>query len=316
MLGRELDAQLLQLALDSMGAGQLADHDVPLCPDNLGFERFVSQSVAHDPVHVHSGGVRECIGSHQGLVDSHVDSRDSLDQVRGLGDLVHVDALDTVIGQQVDGNLLHGNVSRPLADSVDGGVHDGRSRLDGRQGVGGGQTQIVVAVHRDGDLDVLPQFRNQIGHGLGDDDSDGIGDVDGACSRILNRLVDGFHELQVGTGGVLAGELHLQTVLACVFHGFHGLRPDFLGSHLQFVLHVQVGGRDEGMDVIASAVDDSVDVPFHGPSQTQHLGVQTQFVDLFDSVPFDLAGGGKSRLDVPYAELVEGLSDAYLVLGA
>ena len=111
-----------------------------------------------------------------------------------------------------------------------------------------------MAVHRDGDLDVLPQFRNQIGHGLGDDDSDSIGNVDGAGSRILYRLVDGFHELQVGTGGVLAGELHLQTVLACVFHGFHGLRPDLLGGHLQLVLHVQVGGRDEGVDVIASAV--------------------------------------------------------------
>ena len=70
------------------------------------------------------------------------------------------------------------------------------------------------------------------------------------------------------------------------------------------------------MDVIASAVYDCVYVALHGPRQAQHLGVQAQRVDLLDSVPFDLAGGGEARLDIPHAELVEGLSDAYLVLGA
>ena len=103
---------------------------------------------------VNAGLVGEGVRPHNGLVRLHIDPREGAQQPAGGVDLCRVHARDVPhrLPPRAQGHnhFLQRDVACPFPDAVDCALHlPGAGRYT-RQGVGGGETQVVVAVDADG----------------------------------------------------------------------------------------------------------------------------------------------------------------------
>src|SRR5262249_22753951 len=149
------------------------------------------------------------------LVPLHLDAGDVRHQPAGGVELAGVDprAHAEVVAAGADGHhdLFQRRVAGPLADAVDGALDLPRPLGDGRQAVGHGHAQVVVAVDAEDHLvdaaDVLLQVGDGRGVLAGDGVADRVGDVDGGGAGLDGLLDHLGQEVQLGASGVLGREL-------------------------------------------------------------------------------------------------------------
>ncbi len=273
--------------------------------------------------------VGEGVGAHDRLVGLDREAGQVAHQAAGRRDLLGLDAareLGELRGARPEGHhdLLQRRVAGALAEAVDGDLHLARAGLHGGQGVGRGQAQVVVAVDGDGGVaadqvvdpaDEAPELgRDGVAHRVRDVDRGGAGAHD--------RLVDLEQELRVGAGGVLGGELDLGVaaqLLAPVAHPADGLGDGLLAGQLELVLEVDVGGRDEDVQVGPLGDADRLDRPLRiavaAARQGGHRHALRLLRDLVDRLPVAGRGGREAGLDDVHAEADELAGDLQLLGG-
>ena len=100
--------------------------------------------------------------------------------------------------------------------------------------------------------DALHDLARELAELGGDGVADGVGDVHGRGAGVDDRLVDAQQEVVVGAARVLGAELDLGVAaqrLARVADPVDGGREGLLAAHPQLVVEVDVGGRDEQVQV-------------------------------------------------------------------
>mmetsp|Transcript_12663 Transcript_12663/g.30559 ORF Transcript_12663/g.30559 Transcript_12663/m.30559 type:complete len:514 (+) Transcript_12663:268-1809(+) len=261
-------AQLLELGLERVAPAVLAHHhpDVAVpaeVPDGLRRDDLVRQLVLQHAVLVDAGLVREGVGPHDGLVRLHRHAAVLAHHLGARVDVHRVDgsvrAEDLLLPAHEDGHahLLQARVAGALPDAVDGALHLPRAVGHARQGVGGGQPQVVLAVRGDHELprhvgldagDELPELGGQA-------DAHGVRDVKRGGARLHHGGEDSVQEDGVRAPRVLRAKLHIHAAQRpSVRHGLHGDFHHLVGGLAQLELHVDGGRGDEGVDARAPRV--------------------------------------------------------------
>ena len=86
--------------------------------------------------------------------------------------------LEAVQLAQTEHHLFQGGVASPLAQTIDRGVGVGGAAQRGGQGVGGGQSQIVVSVHFQFEIDRRPQTLENRQHAERFHDAQRVGEAE------------------------------------------------------------------------------------------------------------------------------------------
>ena len=131
--------------------------------------------------------------------------------------LILVSAAEIVVPRlERHDDLFQRAVAGPLADAVDGAFDLAGAVLDGRQAVGHGQAQVVVAVdadHRPVDVrHAVAEQGDTAAHVGRRGVADGVGDVHRGRPGGDRRLDDLAQEVVFGAGGVLRRELDVVAV--------------------------------------------------------------------------------------------------------
>ena len=251
-------------------------------------------------------------------------TREPAHQTAGAGQLLGADAaVDAaeVVGPGADGHhdLFQGGVAGALADAVDGALDLAGTALHGRQRVGHGEAEVVVAVGGDHVVAAHPGTHvvQALGVLLGDAEADGVGDVQGGGAVVDRDLQHLAHELEIGTRRVLRRELDVLGVAAgpgdcCGRLGLHLVR-----GHAQLVLHVRLAGRDEDVDAATGGGLDglpaAVDVTEGGARQAADHRALDPLGDGLHGLEVALAGDREAGLDDVDTEAGQLLGDLQLL---
>ena len=211
----------------------------------------------------------------------------------------------------------------PFADAVDGHLGLARTGLDGGQGVGRGQAEVVVAVDaEDGPVDVGgvgAHVGDQVGKFLGDGIADRVGQIDGRRAGVDGGLEDFAEVVAVAPRPVFGGEFHVVRIRLGVFHRGDGVCQNLLAGFLQLVLQVDVRGGDEGVDPrfggMADGLPGPVDIRLGCPRQAGDLGLFQCAGNLGDRFEISLRGRRETGLDDIDAELFQLGGDAQFFAG-
>mmetsp|Transcript_11746 Transcript_11746/g.22330 ORF Transcript_11746/g.22330 Transcript_11746/m.22330 type:complete len:293 (+) Transcript_11746:1119-1997(+) len=230
-------------------------HDANL----LRLDDFVRGLVLQHAVLVDAALMREGVCAHDGLVWLHRHARVLRHHAAGEGDVLDVQPRAQPahkVGSaqlQRQRHLLQGRVSCALADAVDGALELTGAVDRAREGVAGGQAQVVLAVR--GDDDVLRAGRigldlgNQLPKLGGNGDAHRVWDVEGGGARLDHLPQDAVEKLGVGAARVLRRKLHiLATQASAVLDGVHGELHHLVRGLVELELHVDGAGGDEGVD--------------------------------------------------------------------
>ena len=310
----ELDAELLELAVDGARAGVLADDDLALEPDVLGREGLVVERVLDDAVGVDAGLVREHVGA-----DDRLPRRDRAR--RGGGDVLAELAEARRLQAQVDlaevlerhDDLFEGGVAGALAEAVDGRVHVGRPRLDAGERVGRRHAEVVVRVHLDGQAVALEEADDVEGVERVED-AERVAEAQAVGALLFGRLAEAQQELEVGARGVLGVDRDVEVLRLGEGDALADLVEHPLTRLLQLVLDVDVARRHRDRDRVHAAVHGVLDVGGHGPVPGQDRGVEPEVDDLRDRRLLVAAHRRDAHLDLVDADLVEQLGDADLLV--
>jgi hypothetical protein len=229
-------------------------------------------------------------------------------------------------GVQGHDDFFKRGVAGPFADAVDGAFRLAGAGLQSRQGVGGGESQIVVAMHRDDAVldprDVREHARDQfaelsrlgIAHRVGHVERGRPGGY--GCGEHL------VEKIRIGAAGVLGAEFDVGAALASIGDHLEGLGENLLAGHAQLVLEVNVRGRDEGMNARMGCgrnrVPRGVDVARIGPAQTRnHRAVFSTHLAGHPLDRLEVAGRSrwKTRFDDIHAQTGELMGDFDLGFG-
>ncbi len=244
-----------------VAAGVLAQHQLgPGDADVFRRHDLVGRALLHDAVLVNAGFVGEGVRADDGLVPLDDHAGHLADQTAGAVQLARVHAGPAVVvlvatHLQSHDELFQRAVARALTQPVDRALDAARAVAHGRQRVGHGQAQVVVAMDMDDRLadvrHVLHQVRDQPAeldrHGV----AHRVGNVHRLRAGIDHGLADLRQEIRLRAGGVLRAELHVVTVLQRVLDAPDGLLDDFVFGLLQLELPVDGGGRQEDVDPAA-----------------------------------------------------------------
>ena len=140
---------------ERVAAGVLAEHDrVAAQPDGGGVHDLVGGALLQHAVLVDAGLVRERVAPDDRLVRLHLVAGQSRDQPARARDLGRLDARPQTEARlaraQQHHDLLQRGVAGALADAVDRALDLAAARFQARERVGDRQSEVVVAVHRDG----------------------------------------------------------------------------------------------------------------------------------------------------------------------
>jgi hypothetical protein len=162
------------------------------------------------------------------------------------------DVVEIVSHVQRHDDLFERSVACALADAVDCNLDLPRAVLHGRQAVGDGQPEVVVAVdadHRVFDArHVLPDHRDALTELAGNRIADGIRDIQCACARFDRRLERFVHEVHFRSAGILGAELDILTETPSISDHLADLLEHLGSAHTELVLPMDRGRRDEGVD--------------------------------------------------------------------
>ena len=326
----DVDAEVVELLLEPLAPGQLADRQLAARePHRLGRHDLVRQRVLDDAVLVDPALVGERVRPDDGLVRLDREAGQVADEAAGRRDVLGRHAggeLGELRRPRPEGHddLLERRVAGALAEAVDRDLDLARPGLDGGERVGRGEAEVVVAV--DGDRRVPPDEVDDAadeGPELGRDRvADGVGDVDRGGPGADDRLVDLEEELGVGPGGVLGRELDLGVaaeLLAAVADPADGLGEGLLAGQLELVLEVDVGGRDEDVEVGALGDLDRLDrllgVAVAAAGEGGDRDALGLLGDPVDGLPVARRGGREAGLDDVHLEADELAGDLELLGG-
>mmetsp|Transcript_26483 Transcript_26483/g.57558 ORF Transcript_26483/g.57558 Transcript_26483/m.57558 type:complete len:712 (+) Transcript_26483:185-2320(+) len=261
--------QRLEARLKGVAAGVLAQEDsrrvLAHDADALGLDDLVCGLVLEHAVLVDAGLVREGVLPHDGLVRLHGHARVLRHHARGEGDVLDAQAREqavhVVLAAEVERHrhLLEGGVAGALADAVDGALDLARPVHRPREGVAGGEAEVVLAVRRDHHVvrpgGVRLDLCNQVAELVRDRDAHRIRDVDGCSARLDHLPEDPVQELGLGASGILWAELNIRAAQApAILNRLNRKCDNLILSLLQLVLHVNFAGRDERVDAWALCV--------------------------------------------------------------
>ncbi len=148
--------------------------------------------------------------------------------------------------------LFQAAVTGALADAVDRALDLARAGVDGRQAVGDGHAEIVMAVHAQYDsvdsVDVLRQIAEQAiefgWHGI----AHGVGNVN-RCRAGFDGGRNHFRQIgQLGAGRIFRRKLHIINQLARHLYRTDRAPDDLFLGHLEFMLTVNRTGGNKHMD--------------------------------------------------------------------
>ncbi len=239
--------ELAQAHAERVAARMLAQHEQRFARTNaLGRHDFVGLRVLEHTVLVDAGLVREGVRADDGLVRLHHHAGAQADQATGARQLRRVDAGAQAeqrrAGVQRHHDLFQRRVAGALADAVDRDLRLARAVADAGQGVGRRQTEVVVAMHRDGDVvDALHVFDDAGDHRaelFGDGVAHGVRDVERRSTRRDHRVQHLVQELGLGAAGVFRAELDVFAQRARQGHHLPRALHDLLFAHLELVLAV------------------------------------------------------------------------------
>ena len=290
----------------------------------LGAHDLVGLGVLQHPVLVDACLMREGVLADDRLVVLDGEARDARDQAACLHDPCRIDAgrigHDVVAHAHGHDDFFQRGVARALAQPVDRALDLAGACGDGCQRIGGRHAQIVMAVGRDRDRvdarHALFQHADDIGALTGGRVAHCVGDIDRASPCLDGGLDRGHQEIPVGAGGVLGAPLHIDA------HGFGvgdrglDLLEHLVPRHLQLVFHVQIRGRDEGVDARLLGVFDGavgpVDIAQRRARQPADHRILDDLGDLGHRFEITLRGNGEARLDNVDAHLVQQARDLQL----
>ncbi len=279
----QCDAQLLQARTERGATGVLAhDHLVGVPAHRLGGHDLVGLAMLEHAVLVDTRLVGEGIGADDGLVRLHRKAGDARDQARGGEDVLGLDAgvhVEQVLaGLDRHDDLLQCGVAGALAQAVDGAFHLARTGHHRGQGVGHGQTEVVMAMHGEHRLvgigDALEQLADGVGVLVRNGVADGVRNVDGTCAGVDGSLDDSAEEIDLRAPGVLAGKLHVGAQAARLFHRAHCLLHHLVRLHAQLVLHVDRAGGDKGVDAPGVGAGQRFGSAFDVEARLDHVYLQ------------------------------------------
>ena len=275
---------------------------------------------------MNAGFMGEGIRADNRLVRLHREAGDAGNHFRGADDLRGVDprvaAEHVLAGAHRHHDFFQRGIARPLAQAVDRAFDLTRAGLDGGQGVGHGEAEIVMTMHRPHDLIrigyALDQLGDAFGKLAGQVVADGVRNIDHRGAFLDHRLNDAAEEVQLGTSGVLAGKLHIVDAVAGKAHRPPGRVDDLVGSHAQLLFHVDRAGRDEGVDAPGTRrldrLEGTRDVLVEGPAQPRHGGILDDFGNRLDRFEIAVGGRRKTGLDHVHTHFFQLAGDAQLLL--
>ena len=306
----------------------LAQHQriVQIQSDLFRAEDFVGELVFEDTVLVDPALMGKSVFAHDGLVGLRLDTGDGGDQAAGGIDLTGVDLrmqVTVIVGADIEchDHLFEGGIAGTFPQSVDGALDLAGPLVHRFEGVGDGQTQVVVVVHRDDGASghMINEFSDPNSYFIGHEDADGIGDVDRPGSRFDSGGDNLLHEAHVAPSGIFEAELHILDKGTGVGDGIDGTADHFVGGHLELVLHVDGAGGDEGVDATLGGFGDGItggfDVALESTSEGADARLGDPLGDLVDRVEVSGAGSGEACFDHIDAEAFELGGDLDLLFG-
>ena len=307
----KLVAELLQAVLQRGMARTRGEHDLGLAgADLFRIDDLIGVALLQHAVLMDAGGMRERVGADDSLVHLHVDAGDGRNQAGSLEELAGVDVgvgvkLPTVHLDAHD-HFLHGRVACTLAQAVDGALDLGCAVFNARQRQGRGHAQVVVAMHRHGDVldaaNVLHEVPDATAELVGQAVTGGIGDVHDGCAGVDDGLDDLRQERIVGTTGVLGIELDVLDVAFRMLDGGHRTLDALVLGDAELVMDMAGADADARVDTrtfgVLQRLRGAVDVLGHGTGQADDGGViASQLGDAADALEVAGAGDGETRFD-------------------
>ncbi len=149
--------------------------------------------------------------------------------------------------------------------------------LDTGKGISRCQAKIIVSVNRHGHIlahpgCVLHDPRDQGTEFLRRGVANRIRDIERSRPGFDGRGQHLVQEFRVRTSGIFRAELHIITIGAGIGNHRPNLVDDLLAGHVEFVLHMDFGSCQKGMDTrvlrAANGFPGFVDIAFYGPCQT------------------------------------------------
>src|SRR5690606_17206975 len=324
----ELDAHAGQGVGEPGPAGVLPEDDLTsLLAHGGGVHDLVCLTGAEHAVLVDARLVGEGVAAHDRLVVLDRVSRELGDQPRRLEDLGGVGAdlhlEDVLAGLDRHDDLLDGGVTGPFADSVDRPFDLAGTGRDRRQRVRHGQAEVAVAVDRYDDVvaaapHLLVHPSQQLGERRRGGAGDAVGDAEAGPPRLPRLTAPLDHDVGVGAGGVLGGDLDVVGVLTGPPDAFDGGLQQLVGRHPQHLLHVDGGGRHEDVDPEAlgclQRLVGLVDVVGVGPGQAGDHGAPDVGGDAGHRLEVAGGGGGETRFQYVYSQLRQLMGDGYFLV--
>ena len=307
----KLIAELLQAMLQRGVARTRGEHDLGLTgADLFRVDDLIGVALLQHAVLMDAGGMRERVGTDDSLVHLHVDAGDGRNQAGSLEELAGVDVgvgvkLLTVHLDAHD-HFLHGRVARTLAQAVDGALDLGCAVFNARQRQGRGHAQVVVAMHRHGDVldaaNVLHEVPDATAELVGQAVTGGIGDVHDGCAGVDNGLDNLRQERIVGTTGVLGIELDVLDIAFRMLDGGHRTLDALVLGDAELVAQVARAHAEARVDAgalgVLERVGRRVDVLLHRAREAaDDRLVARQLGDAAHALEVAGAGNGETRFD-------------------
>ena len=313
---------------ESVAPAQLAEHQAGAGPDLLRLHDLEGPAVLEHAVLVDAGLMGKGIAAHHRLVGLDEHAAQLGDEPGGAEELGVVEAgghpEDLGVKPDRHRHLLEGGVAGALADPVDAALHLAGAGTDADEGVGGGEAQVVVAVHGDGhvlqgrDLHVEPldELTPLVGSGV----ADRVGEVDGRRPRLDAAVQHMGQVVRLRARRVHGG------VLDVFLEGFgqprhaHRALVDLGLGHPQLPFAVDGRGADEDVDAgtlrLGERLGTGADVLLEAAAEAGDDRPLDLLGDGRDGG--EIAGGavGEAGLDDVDAEPCQLVGDGQLVLGA
>ena len=257
LLRSELVAERLRPVGERGPATVLAKHEVGAFePHVLRPHDFVGARLLEHAILVDARLVGKGVLPHDRLVSRHLDAGDVGHQPAGRHKLLCDDPRGAMVvvapRAKRHHHFLERAVARPLAEAVDRALDLAGPRLDGRQAVGHGEAEVVVAVGADHRLvDVRHAVHQALDHTVhvrGRGVTDGVGNVHRCRARGNHRLDHAAEEVDLGAGRVLGRELDVSAVAPRPRHAGDGAGEHLRLGHPQLELTVDRTGREKHVD--------------------------------------------------------------------
>ena len=218
----DLEAELLERVAQRVAAGVLAEHErVRLEADRRGVHDLVGRALLQHAVLVDARLVRERVAAHDRLVRLHLVAGEARHHPARARDLARVHAgpepVRGLAHVEQHHDLLERGVAGALADPVDRALHLAAAGPHAGERVGHRHAEVVVAVHRGGDV---RRGRARAGraratsraYSSGHRVADRVRHVDRRGALVERDLEHLGGELEVRAGGVHRRELHVLAV--------------------------------------------------------------------------------------------------------